>query len=258
MIALRLSWIATVARYQLRPARRAVQRLRSRESRRTWGVRLGPTEVNGHTLLLRSPRFDDAQGWRVARLEDQERVAPWWASSEDDWDARHSERAWITFVLQMRARARAGLALPLVFEVDGVLAGQCSLEWIDPHTATAELSVWLYSRWARSGVSGVGAAMLVDYAVTTIGLRRLIAPIAVGNTSAMWGARRIGMRHEGTMESFLDVAGERRDHQLWALTAERVPPGGLTPVLRAAACRGAAARAAREARRAARRDAPTT
>jgi ribosomal-protein-alanine N-acetyltransferase len=244
MISRRITTAATIARYYLRPVRRALIRLRFREARRTWGVRLGPVEVSGHRIVLRSPKLGDAPAWRESRLADRDRLSSWWATSEDGWEARHSDAAWITSVLQMRGRARAGLALPLVFEVDGDLAGQCSLEWIAPHTATAELSVWLDTRWSRSGVSGVGAAMVVDYAVTTLGLRRLIAPIAVGNAAAMWGARRIGMRCEGTMERYLDVAGERRDHQLWALTSERVPPGGLTPVMQEAAIRAAAVRAA--------------
>lgn len=245
MIRPHLATIGIVTRYYLRPVRRAATRLRHREVRRTWGVRLGPLEVVGNRVVLRSPRLDDGPAWRASRLADRHRITPWWASSDDGWEDRHSDAAWITSVLQVRGRARAGLALPLVFEVDGELAGQCSLEWIAPHTATAELSVWLDTRWARSGVSGVGAAMVVDYAVGTLRLRRLVAPIAVGNTAAAWGARRIGMRCEGTMESYLDVAGERRDHQLWALTSDRVPTGGLTPVMLEAARRRAALRAKR-------------
>lgn len=244
----KLATLTTIARYHLRPVRRGVRRLRSREADRTWGVRLGPVPVNEHRVVLRSPRFDDAEAWGRIRLAERERIAPWWASSDDTWDERHSAAGWITQVLQMRARARAGLALPLVFEVDGLLAGQCSLEWIMPHMATAELSAWMDPVWARTGVSGVGAGMIVDYAVGTLGIRRLIAPIAVGNTAAMWAVRRMGMRCEGTMESYLDVGGERRDHQLWALTAERVPAGGLTAAMRTAAERSAARRAARQAR----------
>lgn len=242
MTTIALGTITTIARYHLRPLRRRIRRLRNRESRNTWRVRLGPVRVNEHQVVLRSPRLDDAEAWCRIRRAERERIAPWWASSDERWDERHSAAGWITHVLQMRARARAGLALPLVFEVDGAFAGQCALEWITPHTATAELSVWMDPAWARSGVSGVGAGMLVDYAVDRLGIRRLIAPIAVGNTPAVWGARRIGMRCEGTMESYLDVGGQRRDHQLWALTAERVPAGGLTAALRAAAERAAARR----------------
>ena len=243
--------IVTIARYHLRPARRGFARLLERHGAPHLGRPSGPAQcerapawccaaldltTRQHGARPGSPRRTASRAGGRRLRKPGTRGTP---------TAHGSPRA-----ADAQARARAGLALPLIIEVDGVVAGQCNLEWIQPHTETAELSARAGTRWSRSGVSGAGAGMLVDYATGVLGLRRLIAPIAVGNTAAAWGARRIGMRCEGTMESYLDVAGERRDHQLWALTAERAPPGGLTPVLLEAAQRGAAARARAAARKA--------
>lgn len=217
----RLSLAVAVARYYLRPVRREVGRLRTRSAQLTWGVRVGPAALGEHVLVLRTPRFDDAVAWREARLRERARIEPWWADSPQTWEERHSESAWVTGLLHARAEARAGRALPLVIEIDGELAGEANLEWIAPHTSTAELSVWVDSRWVRKGASGVAGRLLYDYAFDRLGLHRLIAPIATGNVGAALGARRMGMVKEGTMAGFLEVGGERRDHDLWALTADR-------------------------------------
>jgi RimJ/RimL family protein N-acetyltransferase len=225
--ALQAAWAA--ARFYLRPVRRAFDP--PHDSRRTWHVRLGPQPVLGHHIVLRSPRLRDAEQWRVVRTRERKRIEPWWASSGLTWEQRHTTAQWTRDVLQSRREARAGRALPLVVEIDGQLAGQCNLEWIAPHTATAEMGIWMDSRWARQGLSAVGAAMMVDYAMGVLGLHRLIAPIGEGNVVAAAGAQKIGMRREGTMAGFLDVGGMRRNHDLWALTTDQVPPGGLTAAM---------------------------
>jgi ribosomal-protein-alanine N-acetyltransferase len=182
-------------------------------------------------VLLRSPRISDAAEWCEARLREQKRIEPWWVSSPLSWEERHTEARWVTSVLQARKDARAGRSLPLVVEVDGHVAGQCGLEWISAATGVAEMGVWMDSRWAARGVSAVVAGMMIDHAMTTLGVHRIIAPISEGNVAAAWGARKLGMLREGTMAGFLEVGGERRDHHLWALTSDRLPPGGLAAAM---------------------------
>jgi RimJ/RimL family protein N-acetyltransferase len=223
----------TVARFYLRPARRLLDRARGvNPGRRTWDVQLGPVEVCGHSALLRSPRFSDARQWREVRLRERRRLEAWWVTSNLTWQQRHTEAAWISSLLHARKAARAGLALPLVVEVDGRLAGQFNLERIEPHTGNAELGIWLDSRvLENTAVAGVAAAILFDYAILELGLYRLTAPIADGNRAAVWGAQRFGMAHEGLMSGFLNVGGKRTDHHLWALTADRMPPGGMVKTM---------------------------
>jgi len=233
MIDSRTTVCVTVARFYLRPARRLLDRARgTHPGRQTWGVQLGPVEVCGHSAQLRSPRFSDARQWREVRLREQDRLEPWWVSSNVTWEERHTKAAWISSLLHARHSAKAGLALPLVVEVDGRLAGQFNLERIEPHTGNAELGIWLDSRvLANTAVAGVAAALLFDYAILELGLYRLTAPIADGNRAAVWGAQRFGMVHEGLMAGFLDVGGKRTAHHLWALTADRMPPGGMVKTM---------------------------
>jgi RimJ/RimL family protein N-acetyltransferase len=223
--------LAAALRFYLREAWHSAGRAMSRSNGRTWAVRRGPVEVSGYQLVLRSPRLDDAAQWCAVRLREREAIERWWVSSPLNWAERHTEAQWICHVLQTRRDARAGRALPLVIEIDGKLAGECNLESIDAVAGTAELGVWMDSRWARKGLTVVALGLLIDYTMGELGLHRITAPICEGNIAAMWGARRIGMLREGRMISFLDVGGERRDHDLWAITADRIPPGGLGPAM---------------------------
>ena len=235
--------MVAVARFYLRPLRRSLDRAVDGSVRRTWGVVLGPREVAGHRLVLRSPRISDAPQWREARLRERERIEPWWVSSPLSWQERHTDVRWVTSVLQARREARAGRSLPLVVEVDGHVAGQCGLEWISTHTGVAEMGIWMDSRWAGRGMSTVAAGMMVDHAMQNLGVHRLVAPISEGNVAAAWGALRLGMTREGTMASFLQVGGERRDHHLWALTSDHLPAEGLAAAMHALADKPRARRA---------------
>lgn len=226
-----------VIRFYLRSAWHDVGRTVRSAQPRTWGVRLGPVEVAGSHLVLRSPRLDDAAQWREVRLREQAHIERWWVTSPLSWSERHTDTQWVSYVLQARREARDGRALPLVVEVDGRLAGQCSLEPINALASTAEMGIWIDSAWAGRGVSTVAAGLVIDHAMTELGLHRITAPICEGNIAAVWVARRLNMLREGAMAGFLDVGGARRDHHLWAITADRIPPGGVTAAMIEAASR---------------------
>lgn len=222
--------LVAVGRFYLRPVRRAL----SGGARRVpgcWAVRLGPTDVSGRQVVLRSPRMSDGPRWRAIRLADRERIEPWWVSSTLSWQDRHTEAAWVSSWLTARRAARAGQALPLAVEVDGRFAGQCGLDRIDRFTATGELGVWLDSGLGGRGLGAVVVAVLADYALGVLGLRRITAPVATDNDAAARTMRRAGLVREGTMASFLDVGGAPRDHDRWAIVADRMPIGGLVAQL---------------------------
>lgn len=240
--------LIAVFRFYLRSAWRDVgQAVRSAQPG-TWGVRLGPVAVAGCQLVLRSPRLGDATQWREVRLREQAHIEKWWATSPLSWTERHTDGQWVSYVLQARREARAGRALPLVVEIDGLLAGQCSLEPINAFASTAELGIWIDSAWAGQGVSTIAGGLVIDYAMTGLGLHRITAPICVGNIAAMWVARQLRLRREGAMAGFLDVGGTRQDHHLWAITADHIPPGGLAAAMIEAASRVRARRSAATSR----------
>lgn len=191
------------------------------------GLTLGPVALAGHHVRLRPPRLDDFGEWRRIRLRDRESLRPFMISSPLDWDARHSGAAWTREWLTARADARRGRRLATVIEIDGRFAGQCELGSLDVRAESAELGIWIDRDHAGSGLGGLAAALLLDFATGPLGLRRVTAPIAADNIVTRTGAAAMGMRREALLVRAVDAGGRRTDHELWALTRADVPAGGF-------------------------------
>lgn len=215
-----------VGRSQLRWARRSVSRRRP-ETPSTWDLHLGPVDVRGASVVVRSPRLTDAAQWREVRLRERSRIERWWSTSPVPWEERHTDAEWVSWVLHARRSARAGRAMPTVIEIDGRLAGEMSLAWIDGHAGTAELGCWVDSRVVRAALAQVSAALVFEHAFTELGLHRISAPVAVRNRAALWAGKGFGLVNEGLMRSYLNVGGQRTDHYLLAMTADQRPPEGM-------------------------------
>ncbi|MEC3955842.1 GNAT family protein [Nocardia sp. CDC153] len=200
-------------------------------------VRLGPLQVDGHSMIVRNTRLTDFDRWREIRLRDREFIEPYWTTSALTWDQRHTRTWWIREYLRLRWAWARGRALPLSIVIDGEFAGQCALNPIDPHHRSAELGIWMDSRSARHAVGSLAGALTVDYAFTTLGLHRVTAPTCVDNRPARLATSRSGMRLEATMVRALSVGGHPRDHELWAVTTDQMPPGGWVAGLIAAGVR---------------------
>lgn len=182
-------------------------------------VTLAGRTSRGEAVTLRPPRLSDAATWREIRIADRLAIEPFWVTDSRGWESRHRERIWIHEWLWSRSEAKAGRIVRTVIEVDGQFAGQCDL-WIQPHDERGELSIWVDSRLAGRGIAGAACRLLIGYAFDQLGLARVTAPIDVDNAHSARLARRIGLVREGTMISYLSVGGRRRDHDLWAVSAQ--------------------------------------
>ncbi|MFD3507868.1 GNAT family N-acetyltransferase [Nocardia sp. NPDC058666] len=189
-------------------------------------ARIGPVRLHGATVLLRPPRFDDYAQWRRIRLRDRAMLEPYWFSSPLSWEQRHTPASWVHECLSAAAESAAGRRVGMVLEIDGRFAGQIELVGIDQHARSAEMSVWVDTEIGRRGVTGYAGSMLLDFGFDTVGLERITAPIAVTNADA----RRAVRKHwqcEAVMTRYFDAGGARVDHELWAVTRDRIPPGGF-------------------------------
>ncbi len=184
------------------------------------GARLGPLTRGVHRVALRAPQLTDAAAWRFIRLRDRHLIEPFWGSSERSWAERHTEFAWVEEVLTARRNARMGRALSQVIEVDGRFAGQLNLERIDPWARSGEVSVWIDSTLTGREITLVAGHLFAEHVFGQMGLRRVTAPVCVDNAAAARQLQHFGMCREGTMASYLDVGGRRKDHDLWAITSE--------------------------------------
>jgi len=180
---------------------------------------------SGEVVRLRAPRFSDHREWRRIRLRDRAIIEPFWASSPLSWEARHTQEEWVQECLHLRSSRRSR---GFVIEVDGHFAGQVNLFGIDHARRSAELGIWMDSAVGGRVIGHLAVSILMDYAFTTLGLYRLTAPICVDNLPAARGADRMGFVREATMKKSFAAGGRRKDHILFAMTADRVPGGGLT------------------------------
>ncbi|AHH96820.1 GNAT family protein [Kutzneria viridogrisea] len=182
-----------------------------------WPVVLGPVRDNGRQVALRPVAPDDAAAWVQALLTDQDAVRPWWPSDPRPWHERITERAWREQCESSLRPARRGQALPFAVTVDGAFAGQLTLDRVDRAQGCAEIGMWLCAAHRGAGVATAAVGMLLHHAFDVLGLQRVVAPIAVGNTAAAAGAARVGFRQEGVMRDYLHVGGRWTDHVLWAV-----------------------------------------
>lgn len=86
--------------------------------------------------------------------------------------------------------------------------------------ATAEWGFAVGSAHWGSGIFAEGARMVVDFAVETIGIRRLEARAAVANGRGNGALRKIGAVQEGVLRRSFVKDGRHLDQVLWSILAE--------------------------------------
>lgn len=83
------------------------------------------------------------------------------------------------------------------------------------------LGYYAFTPFERRGLMAEGLALVIDEAFRTLGLHRLEANVQPGNTASIRLIRRLGFRREGYSPRYLKIRGRWRDHERWALLADR-------------------------------------
>jgi ribosomal-protein-alanine N-acetyltransferase len=76
---------------------------------------------------------------------------------------------------------------------------------------------------AGQGYMTEAVTLVVREAFGPLGLHRLEANIQPGNVASIALARRCGFEREGFSPRYLKVGGRWRDHERWAIRADKVP-----------------------------------
>ncbi len=90
------------------------------------------------------------------------------------------------------------------------------------HNAYASWSVSADAARRGYGVEGVRGLLAVAFTAPPVGLglHRVQANVIPDNEPSMRLAQRVGFRREGLAPRYLHIAGEWRDHVMWAMTVE--------------------------------------
>ncbi len=167
------------------------------------------------------------------RERNREWLQPWEATlPTGDRSAPGSFRS---MVRDLHRQARAGRCVPLAMLVEGGFAGQVTVNNIVGGSARfAHLGYWIDQRRAGRGLTPLAVAMTVDHCLRSLGLHRIEVAIRPENTASLRVAEKLGLTPVGYAPRYLHIAGDWRDHKLFAVTAEEVPRGLLTRFLEGA------------------------
>jgi ribosomal-protein-alanine N-acetyltransferase len=179
------------------------------------------------TVTLRPIRVADASAWREVRSRNRIWLTPWDATVPPGGDARPT--TFRALVRRLRKAARQGSSYPFVVEVDGVFAGQVSINNIVRGSAQfASIGYWIDQKYAGRGVIPRAVAMVIDHAFVSCGLHRLEICIRPENANSLRVVEKLGIAEVGYAPRFLHIDGEWRDHRIFAITKEEAPYGVLS------------------------------
>lgn len=101
-----------------------------------------------------------------------------------------------------------------------VAIGLFQIRELEPGFLTAEWGFAIGSNFWGTGAFVDGAQMVIDFAMQTLGVRRLEARAAVANGRGNGALRKLGAVQEGVLRRSFLRNGEYLDQMLWSILAE--------------------------------------
>lgn len=81
------------------------------------------------------------------------------------------------------------------------------------------LGYYVAAEQARRGYMSEGLSLVLDHAFTALDLNRLESNIQPTNVASIALVKRLGFRKEGYSPDFMQIDGQWRDHERWAMLA---------------------------------------
>jgi ribosomal-protein-alanine N-acetyltransferase len=126
------------------------------------------------------------------------------------------------FIKWARAEQAAGryICFAVVPHGMSVAIGLFQIRELEPGFVTAEWGFAIGSNFWGTGVFVDGAQMVIDFAMQTLGVRRLEARAAVANGRGNGALRKLGAVQEGVLRRSFFRNGEYLDQMLWSILSE--------------------------------------
>jgi [ribosomal protein S5]-alanine N-acetyltransferase len=173
--------------------------------------------IVGEGVELRAPEMRDFEAWTNLREKSRDFLTPW----EPTWPANDLTKA--AFRARMRRYARdvrADQAYPFFIfrQSDDQLVGGLTLGQVRRGVAqAASLGYWMGEPFAGQGYMTASVRALAPFVFQTLRLRRIEAACLPNNTASIRLLEKVGFQREGYARAYLCIAGEWRDHLLYAL-----------------------------------------
>ena len=126
------------------------------------------------------------------------------------------------FITWARAERAAGRYTCFAVVPHGMTTaiGLFQVRQLEPGFATAEWGFAIGSEYWGSGIFIDGARLVVDFAIDTLGVRRLEARAAVANGRGNGALRKLGAQQEGVLRRSFLKNGVHLDQMLWSILGE--------------------------------------
>ena len=126
------------------------------------------------------------------------------------------------FITWARAERAAGRYACFAVVPHGMhtAVGLFQVRQLEPDFATAEWGFALGSAFWGQGMFVDGGEMVVDFAIETLGVRRLEARAAVANGRGNGALRKLGAVQEGVLRRSFFKNGQHLDQMLWSILSE--------------------------------------
>jgi ribosomal-protein-alanine N-acetyltransferase len=99
-----------------------------------------------------------------------------------------------------------------------VLLGACNLNNVRRGVLqSADIGYWIGSPYVRRGFTRSAVSRVLAFAFDELRLHRIEAACQPANTASRTLLESVGFRHEGLARAYLNIAGEWRDHERFAI-----------------------------------------
>ena len=184
-----------------------------------------PLELQHGDVGLRPLRLSDRKAWTETRLRNREWLSPWDATNPDGGNLRPT---FFQHWSNQRRDARQGRSLPMAITYNGRFVGQLTLgNIVWGSLRQGYIGYWIDSAVAGRGITPTAVALMTDYALGEAGLHRIEINIRTENQASIRVAEKLGFILEGHRPRYLHIAGDWRDHEVFVMTAEQLPRGGM-------------------------------
>lgn len=174
-----------------------------------------PMLRDGHAVI-RVPDMSDYEQWAALRAASRDFLTPW----EPIWPANDLTRtAFRSRIRQYWRDIDEDVAYPyFIFDAQGeVLVGALTLSNVRRGVAqTGTLGYWIGLPHARQGYMTSAVRLMLDFAFRHLGLHRVEASCLPHNQASIRLLQKCGFEREGLARGYLKIAGEWRDHLLFA------------------------------------------
>ena len=174
-----------------------------------------PSLRDGHAMI-RVPDMSDYEQWAALRARSRDFLTPW----EPTWPANDLTRtAFRSRIRQYWRDIDEDVAYPyFIFDNEGeVLVGALTLSNVRRGVAqTGTLGYWIGLPYARQGYMTSAVRLTLEFAFRHLGLHRVEASCLPHNRASIKLLEKCGFEREGLARGYLKIAGEWRDHLLFA------------------------------------------